>query len=166
MAEKLYQRINFENSPSEKTPLSAEVLNVLDKGIDDLDNKILEVISNKILWSGAEQMAENSEILLSQKVSDQSSGIVLVFSASPYDQTGDYNWNFLTIPKQQIALHSGQGVCAFLMRGVSFKDVGTKYLYIYDNKIKGNSHNSDYGTGDSGIKYNNAYYVLRYVIGI
>ena len=46
-----------------------------------------------------------------------------------------------------------------------FATIGTKYLYIYDNYIKGNAENDDSGT-TSGITYNNAQYVLRYVIGV
>ena len=40
--EKLYQRINYENSPSKKTPLSEANLNKMDKALDDLDNRIIE----------------------------------------------------------------------------------------------------------------------------
>lgn len=43
---KLYQRVNvtgWENDPSPKTPLDADNLNNMDKGIDDLDNRILEL---------------------------------------------------------------------------------------------------------------------------
>ena len=51
MAEKLYQRINFEGEPSINTPLSEETLNILDKGINDLDdarlNSMPQIISNK-----------------------------------------------------------------------------------------------------------------------
>lgn len=40
--DKLYQRINYENSPSKKTPLSEANLNKMDKALDDLDNRIIE----------------------------------------------------------------------------------------------------------------------------
>lgn len=40
--EKLYQRINYENSPSKKTPLSEANLNKMDKALDDLDNRNIE----------------------------------------------------------------------------------------------------------------------------
>lgn len=40
--DKLYHRINYENSPSKKTPLSEANLNKMDKAIDDLDNRIVE----------------------------------------------------------------------------------------------------------------------------
>lgn len=36
-----YTRVNWEDAPSEKTPLSAENLNVMDEGIENLDNEKL-----------------------------------------------------------------------------------------------------------------------------
>jgi len=44
---KRYTRINWQNSPNVATPLSAENLNKMDKGIDDCDNAI-EVLTNQI----------------------------------------------------------------------------------------------------------------------
>lgn len=41
--EKLYERINFENAPSTKTPLNAENLNKMDKAINDLDDRCIEL---------------------------------------------------------------------------------------------------------------------------
>ena len=43
---KRYIRINFQNSPSTATPLSATNLNKMDKGIDDLDNAIEAINDN------------------------------------------------------------------------------------------------------------------------
>jgi hypothetical protein len=40
--EKLYERINFENAPSKKTPLSAENLNKIDSAINAIDNRVIE----------------------------------------------------------------------------------------------------------------------------
>ena len=42
---KRYVRINFENKPSHDTPLSAENLNKLDKGIDDIDTELEDKLS-------------------------------------------------------------------------------------------------------------------------
>ena len=41
-----------------------------------------------------------------------------------------------------------------------------KYLYIHDDKITGAEDNNKAGTASSGITYNTAGYVLRYVIGV
>jgi hypothetical protein len=40
--DKLYNRINFENAPSTKTPLNEENLNKMDSAINDLDNRVIE----------------------------------------------------------------------------------------------------------------------------
>ena len=37
-----YTRVNWQNSPSHATPLSAENLNVMDEGIYDLDTTVTE----------------------------------------------------------------------------------------------------------------------------
>ena len=37
-----YTRVNWQNSPSHATPLSAENLNVMDEGIYDLDATVTE----------------------------------------------------------------------------------------------------------------------------
>lgn len=44
---KRYTRINYQDSPSTATPLSAANLNKMDKGIDDLDNAI-EALSDNL----------------------------------------------------------------------------------------------------------------------
>jgi len=43
--EKLYERINFENAPSKKTPLGEENLNRMDAGIDGLDDRVIQAYS-------------------------------------------------------------------------------------------------------------------------
>ncbi|MDF2538002.1 MAG: hypothetical protein K0S76_1023 [Herbinix sp.] len=45
---KIYNRINWINKPSTATPLNASNLNKLDKGIDDLDNKMVALESEGI----------------------------------------------------------------------------------------------------------------------
>ena len=40
--EKTYSRINFQNSPTKTTPLSAANLNKMDKAIDELDNRSID----------------------------------------------------------------------------------------------------------------------------
>lgn len=41
--EKLYERINFENAPSTKTPLNEENMNKMDSAIYGLDNRVVEL---------------------------------------------------------------------------------------------------------------------------
>ena len=44
---KSYTRINFQNSPSTATPLNATNLNKMDKGINDLDDRIIELAGSQ-----------------------------------------------------------------------------------------------------------------------
>lgn len=43
---KVYERINWEDSPSKNTPINAENLNKMDEAIDKLDDKIVELEEN------------------------------------------------------------------------------------------------------------------------
>lgn len=53
--QKIYQRINWENLPSEKTPLDEINLNKMDKAIDDLDDRIIAV-DNAVTNTGGVQI--------------------------------------------------------------------------------------------------------------
>jgi len=50
--EKLYDRINFENAPSTKTPLNEENLNKMDSAINELDNRVIDVSNELINMKG------------------------------------------------------------------------------------------------------------------
>ena len=117
----------------------------------------------KILWEGAMYMTAGHKITLLESVSKQPSGIVLVFSR--YDNgVAEHNYNSFFVHRAFVAAKPGVG-SAFRMNTVNFSMVATKYLYINDATITGNDSNDDTGTGN-GITYNNAAYVLRYVIGV
>ncbi len=118
----------------------------------------------RLLWSGAYYMTEGHTINLSEKISDQPNGISLVFSYYSDGSAKNYDFNSHFISKKLVENHPGAGSDFFMF--ANFNCVGRKYLYIHDDKIVGHSANADSGTGDSGIKYKNNYFVLRYVIGV
>lgn len=120
----------------------------------------------KILWAGAYYMSEAHTATLAERVSQQRSGICLVFS--PYEDGAPKNWAFCTffVPKSQVAAHSG---CSHLFSGPSnalFGRCWGKWLYIHNDKIVGHADNTKSGTGVSGVAYNNMSVVLRYVVGV
>lgn len=119
----------------------------------------------KILWEGGKYMTADHQADLSEPVSQQDNGIVLVFSTYQNGAAIDANFNHFFVPKKFIELMPGYGT-AFQMNTVNFNTVGAKYLYIHDNYIKGNESNNLSGTATSGIVFNNAMYVLRYVLGV
>lgn len=81
------------------------------------------------------------------------------FSTLPVYNTGKINW------KEYVNKHSGKGM-DFPMGTATFGVMANKYLYVGNSTIRGNDTNKQSGTGTSGIKYENGYYVLRYVLGI
>ena len=119
----------------------------------------------KVLWSGAYYMQESHVIALSEPVSKQMSGIVLIFSRYSSNTAQDYNWNHFFVPKAFVAAHTGRGSFFLMSTDGLFTIIGSKYLYIDDTAIRGHANNVLAGTG-SGITYDNKSFVLRYVIGI
>ena len=118
----------------------------------------------KVLWSGGYYMTAGHTIKLSEKISEQNQGIVLVFSALTEGAVGDYWWHHFFIPKYVVQENPGSGHC-FTMTSGNFSIVAMKYLLIKDAEITGHNNNNLTGTA-SGITFNNARFVLRYVLGV
>ncbi len=119
----------------------------------------------KVLWEGGKYMTADHTAELSEAVSRQDTGIVLVFSTYLNGAPVDANFNLFFVPKHFVSIMGGYGV-AFQMNTVNFSTVATKYLYVHDTYIKGNESNNLAGTATSGVTFNNASYVLRYVLGV
>ena len=121
----------------------------------------------KILWgedlTSGMYMTSGHTANLTEAVSAQRHGIVLVFSAYNGADDTNYSWECFFVPKQLVAL-STSGHTFILGRG-KFTYTGTKYLYIYDTYVKGHDDNNLTGS-NNGITYNNNKFVLRYVIGV
>ena len=121
----------------------------------------------KFLWgstlSSGMYMTAGHTVNLSEAVSAQRHGIVLVFSAYNSADDTNYGWQSFFVPKQLVAL-SASGHTFTLSRG-KFTYTGTKYLYINDTSITGHADNNLTGTSN-GITYANNKFVLRYVIGV
>lgn len=122
---------------------------------------------NKILWSGASHMDGSQSIQLSESISSQISGIILVFSGYDTDasQAKDASINTFFVSKKQVELFPSVGHTFILGIDAGFSGMAAKYLYFTDTTISGHSDNTGSGT-NSGITYNNSNYVLRYVIGV
>ena len=125
-------------------------------------------VGGKVLWtpeSGvAATMGSDHYCNLSEPISSQKNGIVLVFSLYLNGSIKNENFSSHFIPKYAINTHSG---CkhSFFISNASFSYIACKSLSIYDNRITGYSQNTTSGTA-GGITYNNNAYVLRYVIGV
>lgn len=157
--------LSIENDFGEEViRLGADGINI-DKGI------MSDLFQNNILWqannsAGGYYMTSDHIINLSEKISDQSHGIILVWwGFNPETQKlvgGPVSTQI--IPKSLISENKGTLFHQDMHYG-SFSYSGTKITNIFDDHIIGNSTNISTGTGGSGIKYNNNRFVLSYVIG-
>lgn len=128
--------------------------------MDGKDGADATPYGNKVLWSGNDVMGANTVINLSEAISKQPSGVVLVFSIA--GENHHYSSHF--VPKYVVQNHSNVGHIFTLFRNY-FAMVATKYLYIKDTAITGNAGNTSSGTA-SGISYNGNNWALRYVLGV
>lgn len=122
---------------------------------------------NQVLWGpGYYYMTASHTINLSQKVSEQKNGIVLVWQAYSNNAVQPWDYNFTFIPKWQAITNSSRGVVCYLATSHAGY-IGTKYVYLFDDKIKGHNDNSTGATkGNSGITTTNNHWVLTHVIGV
>lgn len=139
-------------------------LSDIEKAVDDNTAKINDISSYKLLWSGVNHMTKE-ESITNLNIKNQTNGIVLIFQA--YENKAIQNWGFHSffVPKGIVSRKAGCGHNFLLVSGV-FENFACKYLYISDNKISGHEDNNKSGTSTSGIKYNNAKFVLSYVFGV
>lgn len=155
--------INYNNL-SNKPSINGVILEG-NKTSEDLGIDILT--DNQVLWGpGFYYMTANHTINLSQKVSEQKNGIVLVWQAYVDGQPQFYDFNYTFVPKHHTLVFPGRGVSCFLTNSTATK-IGTKYVYVHDDRIEGNNVNDDGATNRaSGITTTNNYWVLVYVIGV
>lgn len=118
-----------------------------------------------VLWSGGYYMTSDHTISLAENISNQHSGISLVFSEYVDGESKNQSFVSFFVSKRMVANHAGCAHC-FQMCTSNLNYYATKYLYISDDKIVGHDNNKLTGTGTSGITYTNNRFVLRYVIGV
>lgn len=154
----------IDNLETETTNISNQ-LTAQDEEIESLKTTVYH--ESKILWgedlTTGMHMTSGHTISLTEAVSAQRYGIVLVFCAYNETENTNYSWQSFFVPKQLVTL-STSGHTFTLSQG-KFTYIGTKYLYINDTSISGHEDNSLTGTSN-GITYANNKFVLRYVIGV
>lgn len=123
----------------------------------DIDEKL---VSSPLLWSGsASFMTGDQSVNLSQAVSAQKTGIVLVWSYYGSSAAQNYDWNYTFISKRHISNHAASGInctCSVSNTSGTFTGVN-KYIFLRDTKISGYTGNS--------ASTASRYLVLRYVYG-
>lgn len=122
---------------------------------------------NKVLWSGISVMESADTATLSEAVSAQPNGIVIIFSSgtssSSYDNA---QFHSFFIPKAHVARHPGKGSEFVLASSNAPGSFRFKYLYINDTSITGNTDNGWSGSAGAGVNVTNGNAVLRYVYGV
>lgn len=139
-----------------------------DDGVYEWPNGFLTLGKNKVLWSGTYWMSASHQVTLSEKISQQVNGIVLVWSSFYNNDAYNDNFRYVFVPKNHIldSNFAGKLVTMVLLTG-QFATVASKGLYIGDTTITGHNDNSATGTGyNSGIKFDNTAFVLRKVLGV
>lgn len=157
---KIYVEDNFTSYTSQEKPIPVGEATWTEYK-DRVDFKKItikgkDISENQILWEGAVWMNASQTVTLSQKVSEQQHGIVLIFSG--YNSGGvARNWNHTChfIPKAFLQFFNGGGV--FIPMGGAGGTSGWKYIYIYDDRLEGNDNNAS--SGNDG-------FVLSQVIGV
>lgn len=127
--------------------------------------------STKILWEatnveGGYYMNGSQTINLSEKITKQKNGIILVWYG--FDSSTAKRINGITsyqfVPKWQIESNNKSFVIQH-MAFDKFAKIGTKNISISDDSIVGNNSNTAKGTSN-GITYDNSTFILSYVLGV
>lgn len=123
---------------------------------------------NKVLWEGNYYMTDTHKITLSESVSAQPNGIVLVWSLYSNGAAENAGFNYIFVPKQHITSFAGCGVSCFLTgyaNSTGTSAIGFKYVYVNNASIVGNANNSYVGASNALTLASNKF-VLRQVIGV
>lgn len=131
-----------------------------------LSGKLDKSASNKTLWSGCYYMLSSQTIPLSEPISQQPNGIVLVWSEYTNGSDSRSNIHCDFIPRSCVSKYSG---CSFSSSWTFMKGDYhiSKYCYISDSAITGHDSNQlSYSPSTSAIKITNNKAVLTTVIGV
>lgn len=112
-----------------------KLLPVVDN-LGELNGKITE---QNTLWDGFLYMQGGQEVKLSTPIDQTKSGIVLVFSFVENEKAQDYAWHSCFVPKALVESRPGDGHQFNLF----WNTWSQKYLYIHNDKIVGQTTNSN-----------------------
>lgn len=126
--------------------------------------------TNRLLYQGEGlYMTESQKITLSEKISQQPTGIVIIWSAYRDGEAQDYHWYFQFVPKFILSLPTTTkqfDTDIFLCAGGQSQYAAMKELTITDDVIYGRVGNSSSKLIVNGITCVNDEWVLRAVIGV
>ena len=171
IADKTIQNVDLADGIVTSAKIADETIHATDiakgaVGVDRMSTAAQYLLNGGGLIGNPEGwfMTANQTIPLSRKVSEQRSGIILVWSGFQNGANLDYYFSSFFVPKYAILRYPGRGWEFDLDPCDRFGMA--KYLYISDSQIKGNAINTETHTTPGGRTYHNDHYVLRWVIGV
>lgn len=138
-----------------------EADSAIEERFEGIESDLLDMRTNKVLATTASFMNADQTVTLSEAISEQDNGVMLVWSGYYNGSSQNYDWVFVPVPKHHVLSHNGQGICCSALCGDGHM---MKYVYVSDTKIDGHSSGTDTSTIGGVTRANNKY-VLRYVIG-
>ena len=122
--------------------------------------------ANKVLWTGASLMNASDTITLSEAISSQANGIVLVWGFYQNGEVQNGNFNSYFIPKFMVEQYNATGHIMFMTTATG-NYASSKALYIKDTEINGISYNDRASvTTNASIKVSPQNFALCRVIGV
>lgn len=138
--------------------------------LDALDEGLSAATSGKVLWEGSLWPNGGQTAKLSERVTAQPHGIVLVYCGYNTDTWDWTNTNISTeyIPKALLLRWFELGfermsVTTLLLRNSAMIP---KTVFVYDNKVVGISANDLSSYNSNGNNVDNRWFALRFVIGV
>ena len=158
-----YVGINFKDNDSfGNTYYSTEIMTGPANGYYFTQDGPHNTLPNMVLWNSTPvYLTDQQTINLDSNVSEQWSGIVLVWSRYANGQAQNDSWAYQYIPKWHTANRAGEGVYFSTPTSLTSNTMCNKYVYVYDTYLTGHASNSASGTG-----YANNTRVLRAVLGV
>lgn len=125
--------------------------------------------AGKILWTGSSLLTAGQTATFSEPMSQQQSGVVLIFSRYTSSTAQDYYYSCHFIPKLLVTAATAAGQTAagvaITMATSKFDYIAGKFVRVTETGVTGDETNNASGT-TNGITYNNGGFALRYVIGV
>ena len=137
--QKAYNRINYENYPSEATPLNETNLNRMDYGLNEVDNRVISLDTTKLNVTEANSLIKGISI-------DNQTGVITITKKDNTTYTLNTNLSKITMnwfynqETQQIVMTQSDGTLAYinlssLIQQNEFADTGTIAFNIVNGAV-------------------------------
>lgn len=106
----------------------------------EVESTFSKIPEKETLWTGGWTMNGDQTVTPKKKLSDCTTGWILVFQNYVDGKVTTSEFNYFHIPKVHVKKYNGKGiVCPIVNYNGNIR--GAKYLYVNDDKLKGNDLN-------------------------